>query len=249
MTPSTVIAKYKNMSFPEVGVATVRDFCDSWDNMRPLSEIAGDLKDVQRPWMVKAIVASVPIGGRLCEIGAGEPFVADFLNKCGYEVTVVDPYDGSGQGPIQFENYAASYPNIRFLRSNFGSTVTGLSDQYFDAIYSISVLEHIPTEQVMMVCDGIKRYCKSTGYSIHAIDHVLLGAGDAFHLDKLKLYADNLGISHRLMEQVLDASERDAETYFLSAAGHNLWRGAMNYESFPMRKVISVNIFRKRASG
>jgi hypothetical protein len=79
MIPATLIARYKGMRVPTLGVATVRDFCDSWDNLHPLASISGDLKDVQRPWIIKAVLASVPIGSKLCEIGAGEPFVADFF--------------------------------------------------------------------------------------------------------------------------------------------------------------------------
>jgi ubiquinone/menaquinone biosynthesis C-methylase UbiE len=242
MIPAKIIEKYKGKSVPTIGVSTVRDFCDSWDNMRPLASICGDLKDVQRPWMIKAILASVPTGSRLCEIGAGEPFVADFLSKCGYEVTIVDPYDGSGQGPTGFDTFSASYPDIRFVRENFSRELPAFSDGYFDAIYSISVLEHVPRNEVLSVCRGIKRYCKLGGVSIHAIDHVLRGNGDTYHHDHLLLYADSLGIPRGSLEQILKHCEIDVETYFLSAEGHNLWRGAMSYESFPMRKVISVNL-------
>ncbi len=242
MIPAKVIAKYKGLGVPKLGVATVRDFCDSWDNLHPLASISGDLKDVQRPWMIKAILASVPIGSKLCEIGAGEPFVADFLNRCGYELTVVDPYDGSGHGPTDFRTFLSSYPNIKFVRAKFGREVTQLSDRYFDAIYSISVLEHVPRTEVVSVCQGIKRYCKLGGITIHAIDHVLRGNGDVYHLEHLLQYADSLGIPRESVEHLMKHCENDVETYFLSAEGHNLWRGAMNYESFPMRRVISVNL-------
>src|SRR5438309_3747012 len=45
-----------------------------------------DLKDVQRPWALKAIVGSVRPGSRLLEIGAGKPVVADQLAQLGYDV-------------------------------------------------------------------------------------------------------------------------------------------------------------------
>jgi len=242
MIPAQLIAKYKGMSVSKIAVATVRDFCDSWDNMRPMASISHDLKDVQRPWMIKALLASVPIGSKLCEIGAGEPFVADFLSRCGYEITVVDPYDGRGRGPTEFGAFSVNYPNIRFVRANFGSETPSLADRYFDAIYSISVLEHVPRGNIVSLCQGIKRYCKIGGTSIHAIDHVLRGNGDAYHLDHLRLYADNLGISRESLERLLVDCEADVETYFLSAESHNLWRGSVSYESFPMRKVVSVNL-------
>jgi hypothetical protein len=44
------------------------------------------LKDVQRPWMLKAVFGRLPRGARLLEIGGGDPWVADLLARLGYEV-------------------------------------------------------------------------------------------------------------------------------------------------------------------
>ena len=81
---------------------TVRDFADSTETMPGLASASADMKSAQRCWMVKAVLASVPRGGRLVEIGAGEPLVAGLLSRLGYEVIVVDPYDGSGNGPREY---------------------------------------------------------------------------------------------------------------------------------------------------
>ena len=94
----------------------MRDFCDSVDHLHPLATANGDLKDCQRPWVFKAILAKVAYGGRLLEIGGGEPLVADLLNRLGYQVWVVDPYDGSGNGPQDFERFRADCPGLKFVR-------------------------------------------------------------------------------------------------------------------------------------
>ena len=69
-----VRAKHVSFEVPELSFATVRDYCDSYDNLRSLATASGDLKDNQRPWMMKAIVSKVPRAGRVLEIGAGEPW-------------------------------------------------------------------------------------------------------------------------------------------------------------------------------
>jgi hypothetical protein len=66
---------------PALSYGTVRDFCDSMDHLRDLASCSGDLKDAQRPWMVKAILGGLPRGSRLLEIGAGHPYVASLLTR------------------------------------------------------------------------------------------------------------------------------------------------------------------------
>ena len=40
--------------------ATVRDYCESLDELPQITALDGDLKNVQRPWAVKAMLANVP---------------------------------------------------------------------------------------------------------------------------------------------------------------------------------------------
>ena len=101
---------YGEFEVPPVSYGTVRDFADSLDNLGGLARANSDMKDLQRCWAVKAVLGSVGLGGRLVEIGAGEPLAADTLARLGYEVTVIDPYDGSDRGP---ESSRSSAPPTR----------------------------------------------------------------------------------------------------------------------------------------
>ena len=69
---------------PPLSYGTVQDYCDSYDHLPALATEAHDLKDCQRPWTFKTILGAVPYGGRLLEIGAGEPIVAELLSCLGY---------------------------------------------------------------------------------------------------------------------------------------------------------------------
>ena len=101
------------------------DYCDSYDHLPALATEAHDLKDCQRPWTFKTILGAVPYGGRLLEIGAGEPIVAELLSCLGYIVSVVDPYDGSGNGPMDYERFRRQYPGIHFVRGLFIEDIGG----------------------------------------------------------------------------------------------------------------------------
>src|SRR6185312_1004533 len=141
---SSLLQRYRGR-LPSEGLfyGTVRDFCDSADHLPFLSSLQGDLKDLQRPAALKLIVGLLPPGSSLLEIGAGEPYVAHVLSLLGYKVTVVDPYDGSGRGPTEFEYYVGKYPDVTIVRNLFSKDLAQISANSFDCIYSISVLEHV----------------------------------------------------------------------------------------------------------
>ncbi len=222
--------------------ATAQDYCDSFDHLRPLATLSLDLKDVQRPWMLKAILGTVPRGGKVLEIGAGEPWVADILQRLGYEVWIVDPYDGSGNGPGEYELFSAQCPKVHFIRSHFSDTLSQLAHQSFDCIHSISVLEHVGHEGLRQVASGIRTFLKPGGAHLHAIDHVHRGKGAETHLANLKLMAELFEFSTADLDKVLRSASLDTETYFLSVESHNRWRGATPYRDFPMRVCISVQM-------
>lgn len=249
MVPDTtgLADRYGGFTSPILGYGTVRDFCDSLDHLRDLASCSGDLKDLQRPWMIKAILGSLPRGSRLVEIGAGHPYVAALLTRLGYDVTIVDPYDGSGNGPREYEYFSSSCPDIRFVRAAFSDETPGLEPARYDAIYSISVLEHVPLDALPGLCAGIRKFLLPSGRTIHAIDHVLKGKNDRYHAEHLGTLLANLGLSPPRLEPVLEAARDDVDTYFLSAEGHNRWRGTTPYDQFPMRRVISVQLDLPRA--
>lgn len=234
--------------FPVSGLSygTVQDFCDSYDHLRALATEARDLKDCQRPWTFKAILGTVPYGGRLLEIGAGEPIVAELLSCLGYDVWVVDPYEGSGNGPLEYDSFRKQYPGIHFLRRLFTQDIDAFDPGTFDCIYSISVLEHIPTPELTGVFQAINRLLKPDGHSIHTLDYVVRGpASDRYKTHVARVLA-LCGFSQKKFKTLEERLAGDPETFYLSAEGHNAWRGPRPYSEFPMRTVASLQLWRKR---
>jgi glycosyltransferase involved in cell wall biosynthesis len=241
---SELFEKYKDYDFKDLDYARVRDFCDSTENFQELCNLNGDLKNVQRPWMIKAILASVPFGGKLIEIGAGEPRVADILNKLGYQVTIIDPYEGDGNGPTEYESFKKQYPDLKIIKEYFKSGISSLDEEPYDCVYSISVLEHVPLEQIPEIFKEIRKIVKLDGFSIHCIDHVIMGNGAGYHDKKLRSILNENNLLP-FFDTTLHQLKEDIETYYLSAEGHNLWRGHTKYDDFPFRKVISIHIRKK----
>jgi hypothetical protein len=223
---------------------TVRDLADSVDHLGGLARASSDMKDLQRCWMVKAILGSVEPGGRLVEIGAGEPLVAELLSRLGYQVTVVDPYDGSGQGPREFEEFSQSHPELTFIRERFPPS-GGLEGTYA-AVYSVSVLEHIPLEALGGVISAATDLLAPGGASVHAVDHVLAGWGAEQHLERLEEIVRGSGLPVDRLHELIRRLESDPEAYFVSAEAHERWRGAVPYESYPMRRIASIGVLRRK---
>jgi hypothetical protein len=229
-------------SLPPVSYGTVRDFADSADHLTGLAGASFDMKDLQRCWTIKAILGNVERGARVLEIGAGEPLVAGMLSRLGYEVVVVDDYMGGGNGPREFKRFQAAYPDVRFVRELFPPQEDVGDD--FGAVFSISVLEHVPLEHVGdVVAKGHELVRKRSGCSIHAVDHVLAGWGAEEHRAKLERIVAALGLSAEDLAAQIAAMEGDPETYFVSAEAHNRWRGDLPYDQYTMRRIGSVNLF------
>src|SRR2546423_1434608 len=143
--------------------ATVRDFCESADELPQITALDGDLKNAQRPWAAKAILAHTPPPARLLEIGGGEPIVSGFLSELGYDVTLVDPYDGFGNGPTHHERYVVQFPHVKIVREYFRPGLSRLTPQSFDAIFSISLMEHITPDSLGGCFDAIATFLAPTG--------------------------------------------------------------------------------------
>jgi hypothetical protein len=82
-------------------------------------------------------------------------------------------------------------PPHKFIEGLLGSRSEGLPDSFFDVVFSVSVLEHVPYGEIYDVCRDMRRVTKTGGLSVHSIDvtpetsltrgqrwlHGMLGAG------------------------------------------------------------------------
>lgn len=227
--------------------ATVRDYCESLDVLPQITGRDGDLKNVQRPWAVKAVLASVPPPARVLEIGGGEPIVSGLLSDLGYEATLIDPYDGFGNGPTEYATYVERFPGVRIVRDYLARETTPFGRATFDVVLSVSVLEHIRLEPLESCFGAIAELLMPNGASIHCFDFVMEGVGQEYALENarqiLRLQAGLAGAPENNTDGLpahLEVVRSDLETFYLSPQGHAGWRGQQPYDAFPFRKVISL---------
>ncbi|BDC52989.1 hypothetical protein F183_A53040 [Bryobacterales bacterium F-183] len=236
---ATLAAHYRGRRIPNLSYATVEDYCDSVDGLPEITGLQGDLKDVQRPWTAKAVMALAPPGGTLLEFGAGRPDVGALLADCGYQVIAVDPYEGAGRGPTAYDAYRREFPQVDIRRGLFDVNMP--LEKQVDVIYSISTLEHI--HDLEPVFEGIRKHLKPGGISLHCVDVVIKGAAEEYHRDVARQVLAFHGYAAPAWENLEIKANADLETYFLGPSGHQLWRGATPYREFPFRRVISLQIW------
>ena len=235
--------------------ATVRDYCQSADFLPEITGRDGDLKNVQRPWAVKAVLGCLAPPARLLEIGGGEPVVSGFLAELGYDVTLIDPYDGFGNGPTEFEQYVRRFPHVRLVRDYLRAGMRDFERESFDIIFSVSVLEHIPPDPLASCFAAIGEFLRPNGISLHCFDFVLQGLGAEYAEQNarqiLALQQTIAGVPagpDAQFDNLLPRLVGDLETFYLSPQGHHSWRGGQPYDAFPFRKVASVQTIARRTA-
>lgn len=128
-----------------------------------------DLKAYQDLFAAYYIRNHVPTGSKILEVGGGHSRVIQFFQN-DYEFWNVDKLEGCGNGPTT--DFGVKCVTIRDYMGNFNPDIP---NDYFDFVFSISVLEHLPQEDEGLfenVANDLDRVLKKSGQSLHLFDIV-----------------------------------------------------------------------------
>ncbi|HEX3359341.1 MAG TPA: methyltransferase domain-containing protein [Tepidisphaeraceae bacterium] len=222
----------------ELSYATVREFHRFADDYPEVTKLNEDLKSFQRPWCVDRLLKAFPNGGRILEIGADKCDLIPFLRAHNFEVWIIDVYDHFGGGTGTYDTVIQKFPDLPITRA-FLHEDRSLPANHFDAVYSCSVIEHIPLEHIEGTVRQIERVLKPGGSSIHAIDCTLAG------IMQNQPWTQTFIQSHHRpcdMSKLGPQALADLDTYYLSPQGHLNWRRFMKktYDEYSYRRVTSI---------
>jgi Flp pilus assembly protein TadD/SAM-dependent methyltransferase len=128
-----------------------------------------DLKVIQDTLILNFLLSNLPRGARILEVGGGRSRIIGMLRNY-YECWNLDKFEGSGNGLTTPQVIAGT----RLVTDYIGNFNQDLPVDYFDCVYSISTLEHVPEDEATYrnIANDINRVLRPGGYSVHCLDIV-----------------------------------------------------------------------------
>lgn len=126
-----------------------------------------NLKMYQDLFIYTFIKDNIKKGSKILDIGGGHSRILKYF-KDDYECWNLDKFEGIGNGPTKSEE-----SDFEIIYDYIGNFNKDLPDDYFDLVFSISSLEHVPQDDVQNfenIVKDINRILKPGGYSVHCLD-------------------------------------------------------------------------------
>lgn len=119
----------------------------------------------------------------IAEIGGGDSRILERLainNRC----SNIEKFEGRDLGP----KGAIKLNNVRNINAYIGDFSQSIQSGTFDLIFSISVVEHIETQNLDLFFRDMIRILKPGGIFIHAVDMYLDDNPSAYHIERYAEY-------------------------------------------------------------
>ncbi len=132
------------------------------------------IKGFDRPWLVSSHAWQK--GERVLDVGAAYSNIPMYLQQTyGCEMWVADDFGLKSNESFWTRDrspheHIAAHPKVKFVIERLGDADSSLPENYFDVIYSLSALEHVPGGSTPAAWSHMERLLKPGGEMIHAID-------------------------------------------------------------------------------
>lgn len=204
---------------------------------RPVRPDMDDLKVYQDLLVLTALCDLLPRGARVLEVGGGDSRVGRLLGRR-YEWWNLDGFEGLGHGP------AAPRGDVpyRVVRGYLGHGLPELAQGYFQAVVSISALEHTPEDPEIhaAVARELVRVSAPGCLHVHLLDAVL-GAEGLWQAGLAQLLAQTFPLVAPLPTR--QALVADPDLHVLGAAGYARWWQPLTGQSYTdFGRPLSANL-------
>ncbi|MCD4679447.1 MAG: class I SAM-dependent methyltransferase [Bacteroidales bacterium] len=110
-------------------------------------------------------------GSKILEIGGGNSRILPKISDT-YECWNIDKFEGAGNGP---DHIPDDQKEVHIIEDFIGNSNDELPENYFDFVFSISALEHVPDDNDILhnqIINELQFVLKDGGYSLHCLDIV-----------------------------------------------------------------------------
>jgi SAM-dependent methyltransferase len=132
------------------------------------------IKAHNRPWIFNA--GRFQAGERVLEVGGAYSLLPQYIAETfGTESWIADDF-GEYTGETIWQrwgspsDWVAAHPGVKYISRPMGFFASEYPDAYFDCVYSVSTLEHIPRKLWSDVIRDMLRVTKPGGRQLHSID-------------------------------------------------------------------------------
>lgn len=191
------------------------------------------------------IIQNIEPGSRLLEIGGGNSRLLPLL-KDKYECWNLDKFEGAGNGPVKIEE---SQVGTTIVKAFIGDFSEELRNNYFDFIFSNSVLEHLPKDNQQLyrnIYFDIYRLLNAKGRCLHCIDVFYLKKGHKYrHHPVVDFYSKRFfaGPGYNMLLNHYNIKKGGDSVFFMSEEIYNKrWKRATKRSYEEMGQPSSVQI-------
>lgn len=163
------------------------------------------IKGHNRPWIIAN--GNFAKGEKVAEIGGAYSGLPQYLSdKYNVDAWVVDDYGVESKEELwsrwgNREELKSKYPSVNYVFERIGVGTSNIPMNYFDCIYSVSTLEHIPWNNMKKVFDHMCKMLKQGGRMLHCIDiPIPLGTHKSFDTKGIFLGTIGYSLYHKSME-------------------------------------------------
>lgn len=133
------------------------------------------IKAHNRPWIDTA--GQFKAGEKIAEVGGAYSLLPEFLaQRYGTESWILDDFGGYSKETELWQRWGdpdqwiAKHPSVRYVKQPLGFFSQEIPNDYFDCVFSVSTLEHIPQALWPAAFRDMLRITKPGGRQLHAID-------------------------------------------------------------------------------
>ncbi len=169
------------LTLTHASLATIDQLFSYKDNGFKLDPFPGytddqwGIKAHNRPWIEEA--GNFNAGQRIIEVGGAYSLLPKYLgDKYKLEPWIGDDF-GESFGELELwsrwgnpKDLPHQYPDVKYIFKPFGKFSDEYPSKYFDRLFSVSTLEHIPYENRLDVFRDMNRIVAKNGIQLHTID-------------------------------------------------------------------------------